>query len=119
MTNELTLKSIWELDQNGSFDHLLDSIQHFQSRIPEINNPIQSTGNDFLFTQIFIAILAAIIIGFTFLPFGATPSSIQACQLNTDKKLLKTGGVLIILSTSLAAILFIQVLKLSQMISGV
>ena len=52
-----------------------------------------------------------------FVSFGATSSSIQACQLSTDKKLLKTGGVLIILSTSLSAILFIQVLKLSQLLS--
>ena len=64
-------------------------------------------------------VVALIIIGFTFLPLGATPASIQACQLNTDKKLLKTGGVLIVLSTSLSAILFLQVLKLSQMLSGI
>ncbi len=117
MTDEHTLKTIWELKENGTFNRLLDSLQQFQERIPEISNPIESTGNDFLFTQIFIAIFAAITIGFTFLPFGATSSSIKACQLNTDKKLLKTGGVLIILSSSISAILFIQVLKLSQMLN--
>ena len=117
MTNEHTLKTVWELKDNGTFDRLLASLQSFQEKIPEIINPIESAGNDFLFTQIFIAIFAAITIGFTFLPFGATSSSIQACQLSTDKKLLKTGGVLIILSTSLSAILFIQVLKLSQMLN--
>ena len=52
------------------------------------------------------------IVGVTFLPFGATSASIKACQLNTDQKLIKYGGVVIAITTSLSAILYLEVLRL-------
>ena len=119
MTNELELKTIWELNENGSLDQLVESIQKFLIGIVEASNPIQGINNDLLLTQVLVAIIAAIMIGVTFLPFGATTSSIQACQLNTDKKLLKAGGALIVISTSLATIFFLQILKLNQMLGNI
>ena len=119
MTNELEFKTLWELNENGTLDHLLEAIQKFVIGILELSSPIEGIENDLLVTQILVAIVAAVMIGITFLPFGATASSIQACQLNTDKKLLKTGGVLIVISTSLSAILFLQVLKLNQMLGSI
>jgi len=116
MTNELEVQSLWELKQNGTLYQLIESFQTSASRIIELSSPLEKIQNDLLLTQIFIAIIGATIIGVTFLPFGATKTSIQACQLNTNKKLLKTGGALITISTSISAILFIQVLKLSQML---
>ena len=119
MTNELEFKTLWELNENGTFEHLIESIKNLLIGILEISSPIEGIENDLLITQILVGIVAAIMIGITFLPFGATTSSIQACQLNTDKKLLKTGGVLIVISTSVSAILFLQVLKLNQMLGSI
>ncbi len=66
--------------------------------------------------QLVVGCVAAIIVGITFLPFGATPASIRACQLNTDQKLIKFGGVAIAVTASLSAILYLEVVKLNGII---
>ncbi len=116
MQNEF--KTIWELNQSGSLNQISETIHNFVNGTYEISSPILGIENDLLLSQLIITIAAGIIIGFTFLPIGATPTSIQACQVNTDKKLLKTGGALIVITTSISAILFLQVLKLNQMLGN-
>ena len=74
--------------------------------------------SDVWIAQILVGSLTAFGIGITFLPFGATPASIQACQLNTNKRLVKFGGVAIALTTSISAILYLEVLKLNGLIGN-
>ena len=112
-------KTLVQLRQEGVLEQASDSLNNFLTGILEIEPSIKGAGNDLVLTQTFIAIIAAIILGITFLPFGATPASIQACQLSSDKKLLKTGGALIIIMTSISAILFLEVLKLSEMMGNI
>ena len=73
--------------------------------------PVSGINNDAVIAQADIGVIAGILVGFTFLPFGATPASIKACQLNTDQKLLKYLGVVVVVMTSLCAILYLEVLK--------
>ncbi len=74
--------------------------------------------SDVLIAQLIIGSLTVGVVGVTFLPFGATTASIQACQLNTDQRLLKYGGVAIAVMTALSAILFLEVMKLNGILSG-
>ncbi len=112
-------KTIVELQQDGTFQQLAESIQQFSDGVLKSGLPFYGLSNDVVVTQTFIAILGGIIVGITFLPFGATASSIQACQVNTNQKLIKTGGAVIVVMTSLSAILFLEVLKLNEIIGGV
>ncbi len=73
--------------------------------------------NDVLIAQIVVGSLAVCVVGITFLPFGATASSIQACQLNTDQRLIKYGGVVIAIMTAISAILFLEVMRLNGMVA--
>ncbi len=121
MTTEL--KTLDQLLQDGSGYQLVSDAISPLTRIVEALDQLTLSANgistDFAMVQIFVGIVALIIIGITLLPFGATPSSIQACQMDTNQKLLKTGGVVIIVMTSLSAILFIEVLRLSEILSRV
>ena len=90
---------------------ILEAAQDFNLPIAENS---ASLGSDVWIAQSVIGVIGLIIVGVTFLPFGATSASIKACQLNTDQKLLKMGGVFIILMTSISAVLFIEILKLYE-----
>ena len=102
MTGEF--KTLWELNQEGVFkdfyEHFVDSLR------TSINVQTIQLSNGTVSEQM--------IIGIIFLPFGATEGSIKACQINTNQKLIKLGGAVIIAMTSLSAILFLEILELSQ-----
>ncbi len=106
--------------QNLSIDQLKIELQSiFKGILEAVNSaefPFKAGGGgietDVMIAQSVVGCLAFIIVGITFLPPGATPASIKACQLNTDQKLLKYLGVVIAISTSLSAILYLEVLKL-------
>ena len=72
--------------------------------------------NDVAIAQTIIGAVAVILIGFTFLPLGATPASIRKCQLNADQKLLKYLGVVVVIMTSLSAIFYLEILRLYGLI---
>ena len=112
-------KTIVELRQDGTFQQLGESIQQLVTGVTQIGLPIKEISTDLVLTQVLVGVLAGIVVGITFLPFGATPTSIQACQLNTNQKLLKTGGVLIVVMTSISLIFFLEVLKLNEMIGSI
>ncbi len=97
-------------DAKKPFTGLFDSVD-------KITLSIQSLNSDLLIIQTIIGVIALIVIGITFLPFGATAASIKTCQVDMNQKLLKTGGVLIVVMTSLSAIMFVEVLKLSQILN--
>ncbi len=88
---------------------ILQAAQDFHLPIAENS---ASIGSDVWIAQSVIGVIGVIIVGITFLPLGATPATIKACQLNTDQKLIKYGGVVIAITTSLSAILYLEVLRL-------
>ncbi|WP_320674939.1 hypothetical protein [Prochlorococcus sp. MIT 1341] len=88
---------------------ILEAAQDFNLPIAENSAAL---GSDVWIAQSVIGVIGLIIVGVTFLPFGATSASIKACQLNTDQKLVKYGGVVIAITTSLSAILYLEVLRL-------
>ncbi len=102
-------KTLWELHQNGAIEQLTESVQSLANNVPslEVNS---STVNE----QMIIGTIALIIIGIIFLPFGATENSIKACQLNTNQKVVKLGGAVIVVMTSISAIFFLEILELSE-----
>ncbi len=105
-------KTLWELYQEGAFEQLAGSARSFTNiSVPELNS---GTVTD----QAIIGIIALIVLGLTFLPFGATESSIKACQGNLNQKVVKFGSVLIVVLASLSAILFLEVLELSEAIGS-
>ena len=69
--------------------------------------------------KLFLSVIALIVIGMIFLPFGATENSIKTCQLDTNQKVVKLGGALIVIMTSISAILFLQILALSQSLGSI
>ena len=73
-------------------------------------------GSEVFIAQLVVGIIAIFIVGTTFMPIGATKASIEACRFNTDQKLIKFGGVLITVMTSVSAILYLEVLKLNGLI---
>ncbi len=73
--------------------------------------------SDVWIAQVVIGTIAMVIVGITFLPFGATTDSIRACQLNTDQRLIKYGGVAIAITSSLCAILYLEILRLYGLIN--
>ncbi len=118
------------LDQLLNYDRALDEAPRQHENVEQLVNlakgvatrtlekadsvalPSLGVYNDAVIAQTVIGVIAVILVGFTFLPLGATPSSIRACQLNTDQKLLKYLGVVLVIMTSLCAILYLEVLKL-------
>ncbi len=115
-------KTLEQFSQDGSLSELLGDAKSFLSgildSIDSVTLSFRSINGDLVIAQAVVGVLALLVIGITVLPFGATQPSIQACQLNTDQKLLKTGGVLLVVMTSISAILFLEVLKLSDMLGG-
>ncbi len=107
-------KTLWELQQEGAFEKTAYSVQEFinKAKLWEVS---LSQINE----QIIIAVLGILMVGIIFLPLGATESSIQKCQIDTNQKVVKIGGVLIVVMTSISAILFIEVLELSEMLGGI
>ncbi len=106
------LKTLWELNQEGTFRFLAESARNL------VNIPIPTLNNGTLGEQVIIGIIALIVIGIIFLPFGATESSIKACQINTNQKVVKLGGAVIVAMTSISAIFFLEILELSDAIGG-
>ncbi len=106
-------KTLWELSQEEAFKQLADSAREL------VDIPIDGfnfgTGSD----QIVIGILAVTILGVIFLPFGATETTIKSCQLNTNQKVLKLGGAIIVIMTSISAILYLEILKLSALLGRI
>ncbi len=106
MTTEF--KTLWELHQEGTFEQLASSANS------HINIPALTVNSSTVSEQFIVGLIAIVIIGMIFLPFGATESSIKACQSNTNQKLIKVGGALIIAMTSISAIFFLEILELSE-----
>ncbi len=102
-------RTLWELHQEGAFEQLNSSTQSLVNNIPALEITSGTVSE-----QIIIGIMAVILVGIIFLPFGATDSSIKACQINTNQKVVKLGGAVIIVMTSLSAIFFLQILELSE-----
>ena len=115
-------KTLDQFSQDGSLFQLIAETKSFLGGILDsvdsVTLSFRSIDSDLVIAQAVVGVLALLIVGITVLPFGATQPSIQACQLNTDQKLLKTGGVVIVVMTSISAILFLEVLKLSEMLGG-
>ena len=111
MTSEF--KSLWQLNQEGFLKTLAESAKSL------IKIPSYELNSNTINEQIIIGIMALIIIGIIFLPFGATDSSIKACQSNTNQKVVKLGGAIIIAMTSISAILFLEILELSEALGGI
>ena len=63
--------------------------------------------------QLVVISLAAILVLLTFTPLGATPAAIEACRTSTDQKIIKWGGVIIAVLTAAAAVLYLEVLRIS------
>ncbi len=110
----IEFKTIVQLQQEGAFDQLLNSLQDLMMRVLEINLPMMKISNELVITQTVIASIAIFIIGIIYLPFGATPASIKSCQSNYPQKLLKSGGALLVVMTCISAILFIEIMKPSE-----
>ncbi len=104
-------KTLWELHQEGTFQELTSSAQGMTNNIPtfQINSGTASE-------QLIIGIIALIVVGMIFLPFGATENSIKACQIDTNQKVVKLGGAVIVLMTSISIIFFLEILELSKLI---
>ncbi len=113
-------KTLDQFSQDGSLSQLVGETRSLLGGILDsvdsVTLSFRSISSDLVIAQAVVGVLAVLIVGITVLPFGATQPSIQACQLNTDQKLLKTGGVLLVVMTSISAILFLEVLKLSDML---
>ncbi len=101
-------KTLWELHQEGAFGQLAESARN------HINIPVLEINSGTVSEQAIIGIIALIIIGMIFLPFGATEGSIKACQDSTNQKLVKLGGAVIVAMTSISVILFLEILELSE-----
>ncbi|HGY5547348.1 MAG: hypothetical protein AB8A45_06135 [Prochlorococcus sp.] len=99
-------KTLFQLSQEGYFTDLLDSFRQY------LDIPVNTLTSSTINSQIIIGIVAIVILSLIILPFGATEASIKACQLSTDKKLVKVGGSLIVVLASVSAILYLEVLKL-------
>ncbi len=108
---ETEFKTLWELNQEGAFEQLANSARNL------LEIPAQGLNSSTVNEQTIIGILAVIVLGLIFLPFGATESSIKACQGNLNKKVVKLGGALIVVMTSLSAIFFLEILELSEALS--
>ena len=100
-------KTLWELSHEGAFGDLADSARTL------VDIPINSYNFGTASDQTVIGIIALILLGIMFLPFGATETSIKACQLNTNQKVLKLGGAVIVVMTSISAIFYLEILRLS------
>lgn len=99
--------------------HLLRSaVTRLLEAVEKVDLSSQTINNDAVIAQSVIGMIAIILVGFTFLPFGATPASIRACQLNTDQKLLKYLGVVVVILAALSSILYLEVLKLYGLIGS-
>ena len=105
-------KTLFELSQEGYFKKLMESAREV------LDVPVNTFSNSTVSSQIVIGIIAIVILGVIILPFGATEASIKACHVNTDKKLVKVGGSVIVVMTSLSAILYLEVLKLYGVFSS-
>ncbi|KZR77879.1 hypothetical protein PMIT1320_00266 [Prochlorococcus marinus str. MIT 1320] len=105
-------KTLFELSQEGYFKKLMESAREV------LDVPVNTFSNSTISSQIVIGIIAIVILGVIILPFGATEASIKACQVNTNKKLIKVGGSVIVVMTSLSAILYLEVLKLYGVFSS-
>ncbi len=116
-------KTLDQLFQDGTLYQLVEEAKKPLVEILETidRTTLQLAGgsNDLAIVQGIICIIALAMVSITFLPFGATTASIQACQINTNQKLLKTGGVVIVVMTSMSAIFFLQILKLSELINSI
>ena len=99
-------KTLFQLSQEGYFRDLVESARQ------SFDIPVYALSSSTISTQIIIGVVAIIILGLIILPLGATDASIKACQLSTDKKLVKVGGSLIVILSSLCSILYLEVLKL-------
>ena len=115
MTTEF--KTLWELQQEGTFESLFEQLANAVKNIVAFPVPELSSGT--VSEQTIIGIISLILIGIIFLPFGATESSIKACQSNTNQKVVKLGGALIVAMTSISAIFFLEILDLTQTIGSI
>ena len=107
-------KTLWELQKEGTIEELTSSARGMLNNIPTVE--INSSTVD---EQMIIAIIAIIIIGIIFLPFGASDKSIKACQIDTNQKVVKFGGAIIVAMTSISAIFFLEILELSDALAGI
>ncbi len=107
-------KTLWELQQEGSFEQLTYTAEDLRNKIQTLEIDLSSVNE-----QAIIAIIGVIIVGIIFLPFGATTSSIKKCQVNTNQKVVKLGGALIVVMTSISAILFLEVLQMSELLGSI
>ncbi len=109
-------KTLVQLQNEGQIDAALGRLRSLINSAMDIKIPINDQSSDTLITQIVIGIIGIVIIGIICLPFGATISSIKNCQFDSSQKLLKSGGVLLILMTSLSGILFLELIKISTLL---
>ncbi len=108
------LKSLLELQQEGAFQQSALWYQNF------INSFKGSAINlSAINEQVIIAMIGIIILGIIFLPLGATDSSIKKCQIDSNQKVIKLGGALIVVMTSISAIFFLEILELSEALNGI
>ena len=120
--NEMTaeFRSLDQLLQDGTVDQLVDATKASLSKIVETADAAnQVVPSEISIAQSVIGLIALILVGITFLPFGATPSSIKACQLNTDQKLLKYLGVVVVVMTSISAVLYLELLKAYGLLANI
>ena len=108
------LKSLLELHQEGTLKEL---IYGYQGLIDNLKTSVINLSA--IDEQTIIAMIGIIILGIIFLPFGATDSSIKTCQIDTNQKVIKLGGALIVVMTSISAILFLEILELSEALNGI
>ncbi len=110
-------KTLWELQQDGTFELLIEKITSSIKSLVNLPVPEMDTGT--LGEQMIIGLISLIMIGIIFLPFGATENSIKKCQTNIDQKVVKLGGALIVAMTSISAIFFLEILDLSESLASV
>ena len=113
-------KTLDQALKDGSIDRLGATIRDVSNRITESPDiGLNNLNNEVAIGQVLIGVIALTLIGIIFLPFGATVESIKACQLNTDQKLVKYGGVIIVLMTSLSVIFFLEIIQLNSILNKV
>ncbi len=110
----IEFKTLDQSLKDGSLDRLVATVKDFFIEITKSGDlGLKNLNNEVLIVQALIGVIALVLIGIIFLPFGATPESIKACQLNTDQKLVKYGGVTLVIMTSLSAIFYLEIMHLN------
>ena len=79
-------KTLVQLSQEGAFEQLAANAKGL------IDIPINSIGSTTISDQAVIGVVAAIIVGIIFLPFGATQASIKACQSDVKHEVFNVGS---------------------------